>query len=287
MITIPVLILRGYAALLGAVVGSFLTTCIHRWPMGGSVTTPRSHCPHCTATIEWHDNIPILSYLILRGRCRVCDQRISPLYPLVELTTSLIWLGTVVHLGGGFEALRISIFLTLLLGIALTDARHLVIPVYFSLGGMVLGILLALTTTGLGELIDPNQFSSGVRYWALHLLTSEAPPVYRALTGALIGYVLMRFVGWGGERLFRKPALGMGDVQMMALVGAFLGPAGALLTIMIGASLGLLIGVPVTWLRRGSIQLGSTYLPLGTFLAIAAALTNAWGDDFISWYMSW
>ncbi len=252
------LMIRVYTALIGAAIGSFLNVCVYRWPNDLSVISPRSRCPNCELPIAWYDNIPVLGYLLLRGRCRGCRERISIQYPLIELATAMIWLAAVVQFGVSFEALRSAIFLTILLGIALTDAKHMVIPDYFSLGGMLVGLALAAAP--------------------------GAITLRGALVGAAVGYGLMRGVAYAGERAFRKPALGLGDVHMMAMVGAFLGVPGMLLTVLLGSILGLVIGVPFIWIRGQFVRLGS-YLPLGTFLAMGAAITHAWGDAIIRWYV--
>lgn len=280
------LLIRVYTTLLGAAVGSFLNVCVYRWPNNQSVISPRSRCPACESPIAWHDNIPIIGYLILRGRCRGCGERISPQYPLIELATALIWLAAVVQFGVGLEAFRTAIFLTILLGIALTDAKHMVIPDYFSLGGALLGLVLATLLTDFHALFDSAQFSDGALAWLIRATGSDAPPVLRAIMGATFGYGLMYGVAWAGEKAFRKPALGLGDVHMMALVGAFLGISGVLMTVMLGSFLGLVIGVPITWIRGRLVRLG-TYLPLGTFLAMGAAITHTWGDAIIRWYIGY
>ena len=247
-----------YAALFGAIMGSFLNVCVHRWPAGESVVTPRSRCPSCEKPIAWYDNIPVLSYIVLRGRCRSCGEPVSIQYPLVELATAAIWLAAAVRFGPDLEALRSATFLTILLGIALTDARHMVIPDQFSLGGALLGIALAAAPGGF--------------------------PVLTAVVGSVAGYVLLRGIAWAGERIFRRPALGLGDVHMMAMVGAFVGIPGMLLTILLGSFLGLVLGVPFSW-WRGKLTLLGTYLPLGTFLAMGAAIAHGWGDLLVAWYL--
>lgn len=249
-----------YLALIGAAIGSFLNVCIYRWPAGESVIRPRSRCPGCGKTIAWYDNIPVLSWLLLRGRCRSCGEPISPQYPLVELTVALIWAGMALWLGPGLEAVRGAIFLTILFGIAIIDARHRIIPDHLSLGGALAGLILAGLSTGV--------------------------PLLTAATGAGVGYAFMWLVKLGGEAFFRKPALGVGDIHMMAMIGAFLGLGGALLTVFLGSLLGLLIGVPIAALR-GDLQAMGTYLPLGTFLAMGGAVAYVWGDPIIQWYLAY
>jgi leader peptidase (prepilin peptidase) / N-methyltransferase len=244
-------ILLAIAALLGASIGSFLNVCIVRLPEGLSVVAPRSRCPRCGAAIGWRDNVPILSWLLLRGRCRGCALPISPLYPLVELATALIWLGAAWWLGISWGALSAALFLTLLLGIGVTDARTYTIPDAFSLGGLALGLALAFTPGG----IDPM----------------------RAALGAATGLGLLWALGTLGEWAFRRPALGAGDVKMMAMAGAFVGPLGVLLTLFLGALVGTLIFGPIS-LRTGKL------VPFGIFLAVGAAVTLLFGEAIVGWY---
>lgn len=247
-----------FTFVVGTLIGSFLNVCIYRWPAELSVVRPRSRCPSCGAAIAGYDNIPILSYLLLQGRCRRCGARISIQYPVIELATGLIWLAAAIRFGVSVEAASSAIFLTLILGIAMTDAREMVIPDQFSLGGTVIGLGLAAIPGGM--------------------------PILDSVIGAAGAFLLFWLVKLGAEKLFRKPALGVGDIHMMAMVGAFLGIGGALLTIMLGAVLGLVVGVPLLARRRGLQTLGS-YMPLGTFLALGAAIAHGWGPVMIDWYV--
>jgi leader peptidase (prepilin peptidase) / N-methyltransferase len=247
-----------YLTVFGAALGSFLNVAIARWPAEESVIRPRSRCPGCGTPIAWYDNIPIVSWLVLRGRCRACRQPISVRYPLVELAVAAIWLGMVLWQGPGLEAVRGATFFTLLLGIGIIDLMHRVIPDQLSVVGAALGLAMAAPSGGF--------------------------PFLAALVGAGAAYGLMWLVKWGAEAVFRKPALGVGDIHMMAMIGAFLGLAGALLTVLLGSILGLLIGVPLAWFR-GKLEAMGTYLPLGTFLALGAAITYIWGDALIDWYL--
>lgn len=287
MATISLLLIRAYAALIGAAVGSFLNVCVYRWPRDLSVISPRSACPDCQQPIAWYHNIPILGYLVLRGRCNGCNGKISIQYPLVELATALIWLAMTIRFGLGLEAFQGAVFLTLLLGIALTDAKHMVIPDHFSLGGTLAGLIFAAASTNWGEFLGPESARpDSVLAWIGYLSTSGSVPILQAVIGAALGYGIMRGVALAGEWVFRKPALGLGDVHMMAMVGAFLGAQGVLLTILLGSVLGLVIGVPITWIRGKLVRM-NTYLPLGVFLAMGAAISHAWGDDMIRWYIDY
>jgi leader peptidase (prepilin peptidase) / N-methyltransferase len=238
-----------YPALIGAVLGSFLNVCIYRWPREESGVRPRSRCGTCGAGVAWYDNIPVVSWLLLRGRCRRCRAGISAQYPVIELATAVVWVTAVVRFGPTLEALHSATFLTLLLGIAMTDAREMVIPDQFTLVGAGLGILLAAL--------------------------SPALPLGGALLGAGAAYALLRAVKLIAERALGKPALGVGDIHMMLMVGAFLGTLGAVLTIMLGSLLGVLIGVPYMK-ARGRLSAMETYLPLGVFLAMGAAVAHVW-----------
>jgi leader peptidase (prepilin peptidase)/N-methyltransferase len=247
-----------FAGIFGAAFGSFLNVCIYRWPADESVLRPPSRCPGCGHGLAWYDNIPVIGYIFLRGKCRYCSRHISIQYPIIELVTALIWIACVLRYDATIEALRAASFMTILLGIAMTDAREMVIPDQFSLGGTLLGILFAAL---------PGGFA-----------------LKTAVIGAVVGYTLLWGIKIVAEKLLGKPALGVGDIHMMAFVGAFVGWPGALLTLMAGSFAGLVVGVPYTWIR-GKLSPMATYLPLGTFLAMGAALTYFWGDALLGWYM--
>lgn len=238
----------------GLAFGSFLNVCSLRWPEERSVISPRSRCAGCDRRISWYDNVPVLSWLLLRARCRHCGAGISVQYPLVELGTGLIWGGMVLVHGLEVEALRGALFLTILLGITVSDARFYIIPDQFSVGGTVLGLGLALFTPAIG--------------W------------FEAILGAAAGFVLLWFVARAGERAFKKEAMGGGDIKMMAMVGAFLGWQGVLLTVFLGSFLGAVIFGPIS-LKTGRL------VPFGIFLAAGAAVTYGWGDALVAWYLDW
>jgi leader peptidase (prepilin peptidase)/N-methyltransferase len=242
------------AALLGGMIGSFLNVCILRWGAEPkeSVVSPRSRCPRCGAGVAWHDNIPVISWLILRGRCRGCGQPISVQYPLIELATAGIWAYMAWRHGLALEALRGAVFATILLGIAITDARAYIIPDEFSWGGLVIGLLFSLA--------------------------GGLPGLGNALLGAAVGFGLLWLVGTVGTWIFKEDAMGGGDVKMMAMVGAFVGWQGVLLTIFLGALIGSLIFVPLMLLGQKKL------VPFGIFLAVGAAVTYELGPQIIGWY---
>jgi len=245
------------AALFGALIGSFLNVCILRWGAEPkeSVVRPPSHCPKCGIGLRWYDNVPIVSWLVLQGRCRGCRAPISIQYPLIELATALIWAFMVWRYGVSLEAFRGAAFATVLLGIAMTDARAYIIPDEFSLGGLVLGVLFALAA---------GKQALGV-----------------ALLGAAVGFGMLWLVAIAGEWMFKQEAMGGGDIKMMAMVGAFLGWQGTLLTVFLGALIGSLIFVPLSLLGHKKL------VPFGIFLAIGAAATYLVGPMILAWYAAY
>ena len=246
-------IVSALAGLVGLMIGSFLNVCTLRWPEDESVVFPGSHCPKCGEPIRWYDNVPVLGYVLLRGRCRACREPISLQYPLVELATGLVWAGMFSYAGLSFEALRGTLLLTILFGIALTDARFYIIPDQFSLGGLVLGLGLAFLPGGIDAL--------------------------DALIGAIVGFGLLGSVAVVGKWMLKKDAMGGGDIRMMAMVGAFLGWAGVLLTVFLGALLGAVIFGPISYKTKKLV-------PFGIFLAAAAAITYGFGSEIIDWYLT-
>jgi len=246
-------IVSALAGLVGLMIGSFLNVCTLRWPEDESVVFPGSHCPKCGEPIRWYDNVPVLGYVLVRGRCRACREPISLQYPLVELATGLVWTGMFSYAGLSFEALRGTLLLTILFGIALTDARFYIIPDQFSLGGLVLGLGLAFLPGGIDAL--------------------------DALIGAIVGFGLLGSVAVVGKWMLKKDAMGLGDIKMMAMVGAFLGWAGVLLTVFLGALLGAVIFGPISYKTKKLV-------PFGIFLAAAAAITYGFGSEIIDWYLT-
>ena len=241
-----------YAGVVGACVGSFLNVCVYRWPADKSVVSPPSSCPACGARIRWYDNVPVLGWLWLRGRCRSCGTRISVQYPLVELFTALLWVMAVWRFGFTWQALATALFFTILLGIALSDAATYIIPDQFTIGGTVLGLALSFAPGGITPL--------------------------RSFIGAVAGFGLLWLVAVLGEWAFKKEAMGGGDIKMMAMVGAFLGPLGVMLTVFLGALFGSLIFGPI------SVKTGKL-VPFGIFLALGAAITEPFGSAMIDWYV--
>src|SRR5262245_65983251 len=189
----PVLLVG--AVLVGLCVGSFLNVCILRLPRDQSLLRPRSTCPHCKQPIAWRDNIPLFSWLWLRGKCRWCHTPISVQYPLIEALVGVLFGVSLFVYGLTLHAVAAAVFGTILLGIAITDARHYIIPDEFTWGGLVIGLLIALGGVALAFL--------------------------QALLGAAVGFALLWLVGTAGAWVFKEEAMGGGDSKMMAIVGSF------------------------------------------------------------------
>jgi len=267
------IVVVAFVAVFGAMLGSFLNVCVWRLPRGESVILPASHCPGCGKPIAWYDNVPVLSYLALGGRCRHCGMRISLQYPLVELVVGLVWAGAVLWFGLSVDALGAALLTTLALGIALTDARHYTIPDEFSLGGLGAGLLLSLAPGGLSFVDALLGAASG---FALLWVVKTAGD-WALARGLIKGEELDQVLEEG-----EKPtSLGLGDLKMMAMVGAFLGWRGVLLTAFLGSLSGVVIFVPLLLLKRRAP------VPFGVFLAIGAVVTVVAGDWLLGWYGAW
>ena len=250
MVVDPILVVG--AAVVGLCVGSFLNVCIVRLPNDLSLLRPPSACPRCKHPIAWRDNIPVVSWLLLKGRCRHCREPIASQYPIIEAVVAVLWVGAVLLYGVTPRALAAALFGTILLGIAVTDARHYLIPDEYTWGGLVLGLGLSVTGGG-----------AGFRH---------------AVLGAAVGFALLFAVAQAGRWAFKEEAMGGGDIKMMAMVGSFLGWKGVFLTVFLGALLGSLIFVPLSLKKKRLV-------PFGVFLALGAALAFVFGDAIISWYL--
>jgi leader peptidase (prepilin peptidase)/N-methyltransferase len=249
------------ATLLGACVGSFLNVCVARWPAGMSVVRPASRCPRCERAIRWHENVPVLGWLRLGGKCAGCRLAISPRYPLVEAAVALVWAAAVAWAGPTFEAVRLAVFATIMLGVVLTDVEHYVIPDGFT----VSGFLWVLGTSVVAWFQDPGAASLFVA------------PV-DAFLGACAAAGFVAIVGWLGEVALKKEAMGFGDVTLMAVVGAAIGPVAGIVTVFVAAGLGaasfLLVVYPIAALRakRAGRAFEPPLVPFGVFLAPAAVV---------------
>ena len=250
---------------LGLVIGSFLNVCIYRIPQNLSIHSPRrSFCPECQTQIRFYDNIPVLSYLFLRGRCRHCSTEISKIYPLVELTTGILFLFSLYRFGPTLALLHSCLLISLLIPIAWIDARWYIIPNAIILVGLITGaavaLLIALTYHTPGYLIE-------------HLI------------GAVAGGASMLLIAAAGTFLFRKRAMGGGDIKLMILIGLFLGGWPHLLIVIIASAFtGSIVGLALIALDKKSG--GGSRIPYGPFLVIGATLDLFWGNQIWSWYLT-
>jgi leader peptidase (prepilin peptidase)/N-methyltransferase len=261
------------AALAGLLIGSFLNVCIYRMPRDLSVVKPRSFCPECNHTIAWYDNVPVISYAVLAGRCRRCGHRISARYPIVELLTALAFFCSVRFLGPTVAAAKFCVFGAILIALVVSDLEERILPDEFTLGGAVAGVILAAFVPLTGGIIRLLFFAP-----QHERLLSVADSLFGALVcaGALWG------VGALYEKLRHREGLGLGDVKMVAMIGAFLGLQGALLTLIGGSLLGAVVGLGYVWFTGKD---ASTYeLPFGTFLGVAALGVAFFGEVIFNWY---
>ncbi len=263
------------AFVFGLLVGSFLNVCIHRWPKDQSVVSPRSRCPHCEAQIAWYDNIPLLSYSFLRGRCRACGTWISIRYPIVELLNGLLYAYLLWRFGAEPGVAKMAVFGSMMLILIFTDLIEYILPDEITLGGLVLGLALS-PFLHLGR--GPVRFFltlAGKQWaqWTVSLAES-------ALAALVVGGFLF-LLGEAYYRLRHREGLGFGDVKMMAMVGAFWGLGDSILTLIIGSIVGSAVGIAIVIVggKKWTYE-----LPFGSYLGAAALVVMLWSDDMLSWY---
>lgn len=248
------------ALVAGLLAGSFLNVCVYRWPRDLSVVRPRSYCPACEAPIRWFDNIPLFSYAALRGRCRDCGARISIRYPVIELLTAGGFVFIAVKLGLSLAALKLCLLCALLIGLAFADLdKERILPDEFTKGGAAAGVLLSLVVPmpwGFAHVFFPAS-------WGERWLSLGA-----SLLGLAVPTGLLWLVGMVYEKVRHKEGLGLGDVKMIGMIGAFLGLDGAFQTLIFGSVLGSVIGL--VYIKAAGKDYSSYQLPFGTFLAAAA-----------------
>jgi len=253
VIEIPLPLILG---VFGLLFGSFLNVCISRLPAGESVVTPRSRCPSCRTLIEWYDNIPVLSYLVLGGKCRKCKTKISALYPAVEVATSAAFVTVAVAFGDepGLLLSRL-VFTALLIVLFGTDLQTQRLPNVLTYSGVIAGLVFSVFLP---------------------------PYVVDSLIGAVVGAAVLLLVRAAWKLWKGVDAMGLGDVKMLAMVGAFLGWRQVPVVLFLASVAGAVIGVGLTVLRGRSMQ---SKLPFGTFLALAAFAASLVGERLLSWYL--
>ena len=242
--------------LLGLLIGSFLNVCIWRLPLGKSVVYPPSHCPACGAPIRARDNIPVVGYLLLRGRCHSCGARISLRYPAVELLTGITSMLLLYHFGLSPTLAAYGLFVGALIVITFIDIDHQIIPDVISLPGVALGMIFSALGYGV--------------------------PMLDSLVGAVLGGGLLYLVAVGYHAWTGREGMGGGDIKLLAMIGAFLGWRGVLVTLILGSFSGAVIGIVLMVARGTDSRLP---IPFGPFLAVGAACALFFGDALIHWYL--
>jgi leader peptidase (prepilin peptidase) / N-methyltransferase len=297
-----------FAALTGLAFGSFLNVCLSRWPEGQSVVAPRSRCPRCGYTLAWFENIPLVSWLALRGRCRECGVWIGLRYPLVELAVGTLW-GI---LGGRLAAwlvlsalpghalyreiartVALAIFCWLLVALAALDAEHLWLPDWLTWPGMAIGLVYSAVLLPRGRLLPPLSFPDTARVPSLggnsHIQahTQAAIATLAAMLGAA---ALILFIRWTYKLIRKREGIGLGDAKLMAMLAAWLGLSGTLLSFVLAITLGTvtaLIALALPSTRTGGEGWALHKLPLGTFLCVGALVATLYGQPILAAYLRW
>ncbi|HMO52098.1 MAG TPA: prepilin peptidase [Kiritimatiellia bacterium] len=248
----------------GLCIGSFLNVCIYRIPLERSIVRPGSFCPACQTPIAWFDNIPVLSYLLLGGRCRHCRARISPRYPLIELLTGILFVAVWNRYGLGPETLVFWVAMGGLVIATFVDLEHMIIPDSVSIGGMVFGLAVSALVPALHDAdgIGAALIASGI--------------------GLVFGFGLLWLVAVIGRWVFKKDAMGFGDVKLLGAIGALLGAPAVIYTILVSSLIGTLIGVIMIAIGGREWQ---SRLPYGPYLAIGAGSWILGGDALWAWYV--
>jgi leader peptidase (prepilin peptidase)/N-methyltransferase len=246
-----------FVFVLGAIVGSFLNVCIFRMPHNESIIKPASHCRGCKKALLWFDNIPLISFVILKGRCRFCKAKISWQYPLVELLTALLFLLFFKYFGASWKLVA---YLSLACGLIIStfiDIEHRIIPDEISIGGIGAGLLFSF--------LLPNMHNVSVHWKSL---------LY-SLIGAVVGGAVIFIMGVIGDWIFKKESIGGGDIKLLAAIGAFLGWQRVLLTFFVAPLFGAIIGIIIKLKTKESV------IPYGPFLSLAALISLFWFDRVI------
>lgn len=243
-------------ALAGLCIGSFLNVCIHRLPLKQSVVHPGSRCPDCGYALRWYDNVPVLSYAMLRGRCRSCARSISAQYPIIEIVTAAVFVGHWYAFGPTIMLPARLAFACALIVLFMIDLEHQILPDLITLPGIVLGVIVSF-------FLPPGPLMS--------------------VLGVIAGGGLLWGIAEAWYRLRKVEAMGFGDVKMLAMVGAWLGLKMVLVTFVLSSMLGGLVGAALIGSRRADM---ATRVPFGTMLAVGALVASMYGDALLAWYLS-
>lgn len=270
MLLLVTILLNIYIGLFGLVLGSFLGMASYRLPHGESIVTPRSKCTHCGHGIAWYENIPVLSYLFLRGHCRYCHEGISALYPILELTTATLTLLAYHKFGSN---LRFALYLTTLIApmllLGFIDWKYLLLPDVVTLPGTVIAFIVHWVD---GRFLVPVE---GVTSLSLLL---------ESLIGALVGAGTLFLLAWLYLKIRKKEGMGGGDIKLAAMIGAFFGWHAIFFVFLLASLVGLLLGVVLILVKRQDTQM---QLPFGTCLAMTAILYLFYGRELLLAYLTW
>ena len=269
------------AGIFGAIIGSFLNVVIHRLPREESIVFPNSRCPSCGAAIAFYDNLPVLSYVLLRGKCRGCKKHISARYPLVEILCAALFIAVAWHDGLAAALPFDLIFAAALLALVFIDAEHMLLPNAITYPGIVFALIARLALpylTATHHFDDLPSLAHGALANSPIWLTS----VVGGLLGALIGGGSLWLMGWTWEKLRGIEAMGLGDVKMMFMVGAYLGWRLTIITIFVGVLSGSIIGIVL--MARGGKKDMQMLLPFGVFLGLGAIVALLFGSQVAEWY---
>ena len=269
------------AGVFGAIIGSFLNVVIQRVPLEESIVFPNSRCPSCGAVIAFYDNIPVLSYLALRAKCRKCKEHISFRYPAVELLTAALFVAVAWHDGLSAALPFDLVFVSALLVLVFIDAEHMLLPNVITYPGIIFALVARIAIpllTGTPHFDDVPSLAHG----ALANMPIWVTSVAGALIGALLGGGSLWLMGWTWEKLRGIEAMGLGDVKMMFMVGAYLGWRLTILTIFVGVLTGSVIGI-LLMARQGQRNM-QMLLPFGVFLGLGAIAALLFGSPLVEWY---
>ena len=276
-------ILAFFSFWLGACIASFLNVVIWRAPRGESIVSPPSHCPKCNSPIKWYQNIPILSWLALRGKCANCKAPISPRYIFVEALGGLLflaaflwlWLPTVPLWFAVTHVVVMWIWIALMIAGSFIDFDHQLLPDFTTVGGMILGVAESLVSTCFNFV-----YGDGVQASTWLKLT----PLFWSLAGLVFGFGLLWLVRWLGSKAFKREAMGMGDVFLMGAVGALFGPVAVLVTLILSSVFGSIVGIVLILLSKTKLG-GFTPIPYGPYICMGCLAWMFYGQQIVDWYV--
>ncbi|MEN3327475.1 MAG: leader peptidase (prepilin peptidase) / N-methyltransferase [Acidobacteriota bacterium] len=269
------------AGIFGAVIGSFLNVVIHRVPLEESIVFPNSRCPSCGAVIAFYDNVPVLSWVLLGAKCRGCKERISVRYPAVELLTALLFVAVAMHDGLSVALPFDLVFVSALVALIFIDAEHMILPNMITYPGIVFAVVARVAIPLLSGRMHFDDLPS-LAHGAFAGIPVWVTSIAGAAIGALIGGGSLWLMGWTWEKLRGVEAMGLGDVKMMFMVGAYLGWRLTILTIFAGVLTGSIIGIVLMARQRDRNM--QTLLPFGIFLGLGAIFSLLFGVHLVEWY---